>query len=164
MQDLATNTSPHPQLEHERYAIGQEPKELERFGLVYTAWRAKCRGNMPPRFEDIDLLTDFIGEHGRVAIGRLEGEKVISTLVGSDLCEMMGQDTTGCDILGTVSDEQRPFVAHHFHMIAAEHQIGIAKGRMPLDDRTFLEFEALDLPLVNDEGETTHLLATMICG
>jgi hypothetical protein len=132
----------------------------ERIRVMYAYWRAKCRGNSPPRRADIDpteLPPNFL-PHITIVEAVPDERRYVYRLVGTLEVEIRGKDPTGKSVVeaffgpslddalrcyDTVVSTRQPFYDHE--------PFSFAEGR-------FSDDEDLFLPLSEDGQTVSRIL------
>lgn len=132
-----------------------DPRPLE----LLDHWSAKFRGPLLPRrsqFSPHELI-----EHlGNLIILETEPElrDFRYRLVGTDIVEQVGRDVTG-QLIGEAYDERTVRIMRY---LADNRVPGRIFGRVEWQDKPFLHYETLILPLSDDGHTVDRLLGEMV--
>lgn len=132
-----------------------DPKPLQ----LLEFWRTKFRGSLLPRrdqFEPHELMHHL----GNLIVLEVENERrdLRYRLVGTDIVECVGRDVTG-QLIGEAYDERAVRVVNYL----AENKIpGRIFGRVDWQDKPFMHYETLLLPLADDGHTVDRMLGEMV--
>jgi len=138
------------------------PKALVDFKAY---WDRKRGDRLMPAREDIDPLD--LREHlGWILITEVVGEtrRFRYRLVGSEIAKRLGRDSTNkyLDELYPASDHER--VASSFRQVVTSRRPMRMTGEVLFSPRTWLTFEALDLPLSQNGVDVNMIVTRTIIG
>lgn len=132
-----------------------DPRPLQ----LLEFWRSKFRGPLLPQraqFEPHEMM----GHLGHLIILEAEPERhdFRYRLVGTDIVENVSRDVTG-QLISEAYDERALRVMNY---LAANRMPGRIYGRVDWQDKDFLHYETLILPLAEDGHNVDRLLGEMV--
>lgn len=136
-----------------------DPQLLGELAPFYQIWRAKLRGDELPRWQDFSF-GDFTGWHRNVALSDISSASADPRfrIFGSGAVELLGEDLTGKQLTESVPAAEVDGVIAHFAQIRDHKLIGLLSGKLGKENREFIQFMVIELPLVNDAGEVSQIL------
>lgn len=135
----------------------RELPEIPDFEDILALYAEKRVERLMPRWKDFSF-SEFAGWHPRIALSKREDADFRFRIFGTSFVELFDRDLTGELLIASMMSEQALETARHFKRLVDGPMIGFAKGRVPVNNRTFLRFEVVDLPLANANGDVSHFL------
>ena len=133
--------------------------------LTLFNWWISFAPRIPAR-DDFDVI-----DHLRIAgnlflIQVLEGGRFEFRLCGETVVQIVGVNDRGtiCDVNGPAASQiEQHYVAlaNHYASIVADQTPRSAKGRLTGLYRTHKQFESIDLPLLDAQGQVSHIIGAM---
>lgn len=132
-----------------------DPRPLQ----LLEFWRSKFRGPLLPRRDQFEPH-ELMGHLGHVIILEAEPERrdFRYRLVGTEIVESVGRDVTG-SLISDAYDERALRVVSY---LADSKQPGRIFGRVDWQDKEFLHYETLLLPLADDGRNVDRILGEMV--
>lgn len=118
-----------------------------------------------PTRSDFDVLDHVKAAPYLFLISVMEDDQFIYRIQGEEVKNLIGKNNTGKIFSKDCGDHDMENFALFLHEVI-EHRDAIhSYGTMEAYGRSLLKFEALDFPLINQEGVVTHILGLIIsCG
>lgn len=126
---------------------------------LYEYWRSKRGDGAVPRRADIDLseITHLLPILNIVEVSR-DPPRFRHRLIGTEVVEAMGRDATGeyvnRDLYGDAVEE----IAAALETVVREARPYRRLAHLSWYERDWMEMEAIELPLADDEGQIVALL------
>ncbi|WP_343562038.1 PAS domain-containing protein [Kiloniella sp. b19] len=143
-------------LEMSRFSLSTLP-ELGDFREILDLYDNKRGKRLIPGWEDFDF-PEFIGWHSRIALSKRENDDLQFRIFGTTFVNLFARDLTGQFLIASMPEDQKDATRLHFLSLMDRPQIGHAVGLVPTEERRFLKFEVLDLPLAGSDGTVSHFL------
>lgn len=143
------------------HGFGEKPCLSGRAGELFDLWRGHAGEARPPRRRDIDVadLRPWLGRLMMVDV--LPGGRDFRfALVGTMVVEMLQADMTG-ELLSKTSalGDHAGELGAVWRKLVDGPATAISIGTLDWQDRRHVSFFSLFLPLANDDGEVTKILA-----
>lgn len=131
------------------------------FVQAYRWWRARIdAGRLPSRSQFDPLDNRFL--LGRIVffdvIRDQRGVDFRYRLWGSEITTLVGRDHTGRLHSEVVAPEAMPFGRRCFFWMMEHRLCQVARQRVPFENREFLDYERLGLPLSSDGAEVDQIM------
>jgi hypothetical protein len=142
-----------------RYAYDADPKIFGRLASMARHWQSERRGTALPRWRDFDF-EEFVGWHRYISLSDLPEGKADRRyrISGSAGSELVGFDMTNKSISEAFPGTTGESIFEHFAQIRDHKLVGLLSGRLGKENREFIQFMMIELPLVNDAGEVSQIL------
>ena len=129
----------------------------ERIRVMYAYWRAKCRGESPPRRADIDpieLPPDFL-PHITIVEAVPDERRYVYRLVGTMEVEIRGSDPTGKSVIEAFFGPSVDDALGCYDAVVSTRLPYYDREPFSLAEGNFSDDEDLFLPL-SDDGRTIN--------
>jgi len=142
-----------------------DPKpDIAAFSSFLDIYYSKFDNRTMPSWSDFKV-TDFLGWHPNMALSEKAGDDYRFKIFGTGFVDLFGHDYTGAFICETMAAGHIDSLKKHFQLLVDGPMIGWVKGQLPLEERDYLPFEVIDLPLRGENDEVIsfiHLLGVKL--
>ncbi|WP_420549214.1 PAS domain-containing protein [Curvivirga sp.] len=126
---------------------------------LYTWWKS-FHPKLPSR-KDFDILDHLKAAPHIFMIEVLPNHEFLYRTQGEEVINLIGMNNMGKVFSRTCGDKSMENFAIFLHEVIDHRKAIHSYGTMEAMGRAFLHFEAFDLPLINEEGEVTHILGAI---
>jgi len=138
-------------------------KDDPRFHVLFDYWLGKCRGDRLPGRQHIDPidLRDLLGRINLIEVERTPELRFRYRVWGSKVTEMVGMDYTGryAGDLALPTTAER--IVEALSLVVRRRAPHFWQVPVPYNDRGFISYRRLALPLASD-GETVDMLVALL--
>ncbi|WP_262692315.1 PAS domain-containing protein [Kordiimonas aestuarii] len=132
---------------------------LRSFSTLFPTWQDKTgRGIVPKR--SALRFQDFVGWHARMVLADLpEDGNLRFRIAGDRVMDMFGHRIRPGDSFSSLPSVTFDDYAEYFKAIRAGDVYGRYSGMIPFEGRNLGNFEVLDLPAADEEGNVAFLFS-----
>ena len=139
-----------------------ETNSFPVFSSFHALWQSKAGDRSHPAWSDFDFY-DFRGWHGWVYVGEVTADRqdFRFRLFGSHIVDLLGDDYTG-RLFSQIEEGSAAGKQVEMEMLPRQVDEGLLvhmEGPINWQGRHHQMMETLALPLSEDGGQTTHILA-----
>jgi len=155
--------------EYQVYSCDANAVEFGVFQPIFDLWKSKRVQGKLPAWADFEFQ-EFVGWHGWISLCDITYDPIFDThyrLWGTNVTEVLGYDMTGrsprrnakepFEYEGGYSQAEFDFL----EKLARQPAIGVIRGSIHWQDRDFVRYQELTLPLA-DDGEAVDKLFFVI--